>query len=335
VTTLEIDPEVFVIQRDERIRRYRNTPTERPIDQTGWGLAEALDPTDWNFLEAATHLTGLTPEGLSAWREGVFEGLHVEVLAHGNLSADEAAAMGRQIQQAFPDAKVVSPVAAEIRKVPIGRELMRQVTVHHDDSAIRVLFQGDTPTLASQARWLMLGTLTKTPAFTQLRTEQQLGYVVWSGYDRRDMVPGLTVNIQSGVAHPQVLLERIDAFLLGMRAHLEDMTDDTYETVKQGLIAGLEEAPSSLNTRTRDLSRDLSLGVTTFDRKAQLVALLKELPKDDVIALLDARVLGDDARRYVSFAVGRTHADTPSEMTGCPDTACVVSKMERAHSRAR
>ena len=333
--TLEIDPEVFAIKRAERIRRYRNTPTERPIDQTGWALSEALDPTDWNYLEAAAHLAQLTPEALEVWRAGIFQSLHVEVLAHGNLTAEESIAMGRSLRAAFPDAQVVSPVAVEIRKVPIGRELMREVKVHHDDSAIRVLFQSDQPTLESQAGWLMLGTLMKTPAFTQLRTEQQLGYVVGAGYDRRDMVPGLTVNIQSGVAHPQVLLERIDAFVLGMRGHLEQMSEGTYETVKQGLIAGLEEAPANLNTRTRDFSRDLGVGVTSFDRKAQLVALLKALPKDEVLALLEAEVLGDRARRYVSFAVGRTHADTPSEMTGCPDTACVVAKMDGVHSRAR
>jgi len=333
--TLEVDPEVFAIQRDDRIRRYRNTPTDRPIDQTGWALSEALDPSDWNYLDAANHLETLTPEALTQWRDGAFESAFIEVLAHGNLTADEAAAMGRQVREAFPDALVVSPAATEIRRVPVGRELVRQVKVEHDDSAIRVLFQGNTTTMAEQARWLMLGTLTKTPAFTQLRTEQQLGYVVWSSYDRRDMVPGLTVNIQSGVAHPEVLLERIDAFLVGMRAHLSEMSDETYETVKQGLIAGLEEAPPNLKTRSRELSRDLSVGVTTFDRKAQLVALLKELPKDEVIALLDGSVLGEHARRYVVFAVGRTHADVESELAGCPDTACVVEKMDGTHSRAR
>jgi len=333
--TVEVDPAVFAIHRDDRIRRYRNTPTDRPIDQTGWALAEALDPTDWNFLDAAAHLESLTAEDLTEWRAGVFAELYVEALVHGNLTVEEATAMGRSLHGTFPDAEAVGLSPVVLRRVPVGRELMREVKVDHDDSAIQVLFQGDDTSLQAQARWLMLGTLTKTPAFTQLRTEQQLGYVVWSRYDRRDMIPGLTVNIQSGVAHPEKLLERIDAFLDGMHAHLDEMTDETYETVKQGLIAGLEEAPPNLNGRTRDLSRDLALGVTSFDRKAQLVALLRELSKHDVLALLDSDVLGEDARRYVVFAVGHSHAEVESNITGCPDTACVVAKMDGAFERPR
>ena len=323
-----IDPEQFDIIRRDRIRQYRNTLTDRPIDQVGWALNEAVNPTDWGHFPAADHYAALTVADLESWRASLFDsGLHIELLAHGNISAEDTEAAAKRLRTQLADAKPASPAPAVIRAIPEGRDLFRTVEVNHADSAIRVLFQGADPSLEAQATWLMLGTLMKTPAFTQLRTEQQLGYVVWARYDRREHVPGVSINIQSGVADPTKLLERIDAFLDGFGGYLAAMPEENYETVKAGLIASLEEAPTSLNQRTRELSRDLALGVTTFDRKAQLVGLLTALDKAEVEALLAEAVLGDKARRLVVQATGRTHADTPAPDGACADTACVVEKM--------
>ncbi len=330
-----IDADTFDIYRADLIRRYRNTPTSRPVDQVSWGLSEALDPGDFAYLEAADVLETLTPEDLTAWRADLFDTVHVEVLAHGNLSAEAAVQTGRTVRVKLGASEAADAQPVEVRKVPLGRELVRTVEVDHNDSAIRVYYQGDDTSIASQAVWLMLGTLVKTPAFTQLRTEQQLGYVVSGRYDRRDQVPGLSITIQSGVAAPNVLLERIEAFLDGMGPYLSDMTDDQFEEVKTGLIATLEEAPTSLQARSRDLALDLALGVTTFDRKAQIVAALQNVDKPTVQALLADSVRGDKARRLVVQATGRTHADSPPPDGACPDTACLVERFPGVVSRAR
>ena len=219
--------------------------------------------------------------------------------------------------------------------MPLGRDLVRTVAVEHDDSAISVLYQGADTALDVQARWLVLGTLMKTPAFTQLRTEQQLGYLVWARYDRRDTVPGLSLNIQSGVAHPGTLLERIDAFLDGFGPYLASLSTEEYETIRTGLIATLEEAPTSLGQRTRSLAADLALGVTTFDRKAQLVALLRDVEKSDVEELFAEQIQGASARRIVVQATGRSHAEHPAPSGACPSPECVVARMDAPFVRAR
>lgn len=330
-----LDPEAFEIFRRDLLRRYRNTTTSRPIDQVGWAMAEAFNPRDWSYAEGIAYLETVQLADLEAWRVDLFDTVHIELMVHGNLSAETAAETGRRLQARFADATPARSAPIEVRRVPVGRDLVRTVAVDHDDSAIRVLFQGAETTLEAQARWLMLGTLMKTPAFTQLRTEQQLGYVVWANYDRRDMVPGLSINIQSGVAHPGTLLERIDAFLDGFGPYLTEMSTEDYETIRTGLIATLEEAPTSLAQRTRTLALDLALGVTTFDRKAQIVALLRTLEKDSVEALFQQQVTGDDAHRIVVQATGRSHAEHAAPAGACAEPDCVVARMQAPFVRER
>lgn len=335
VRNAPLDADTFELHRRNRLRQYRNTATDRPIDQVGWALSEALEPTDWSYVDGAAHLEQLDLAALEAWRTGLFDQLHVEVLVHGNLSADAAARTARAVRAQFPDATPVAPSPVRVRQVPPGRDLVRTVAVDHADSALRVLYQGSATGLDDQARWLMLGTLMKTPVFTQLRTEQQLGYVVWGGYDRRDHVPGISVNLQSGVADPTTLLTRVEAFLDGFGPYLSEMTEPQFETVKAGLVASLEEAPTSLRARSRELERDLALGATTFDRKAQLVARLAEVDKAEVEALFATAVRGEAARRLVVQATGRAHAEAARPAESCPDTACVVARLPEAFERAR
>ncbi|MBO87298.1 MAG: hypothetical protein CL927_18275 [Deltaproteobacteria bacterium] len=330
-----LDPVAFEIFRRDLLRRYRNTTTTRPIDQVGWAMSEAFNPRDWSYAAGAEYLESLRFEDLESWRADLFETVYIEVMAHGNLSAETATELGHHLQAHFASAAAATPVSVEIRRVPIGRALVRTVAVDHDDSAISVLYQGADTDLAVQARWLMLGTLMKTPAFTQLRTEQQLGYLVWARYDRRDLVPGLSLNIQSGVAHPGTLLERIDAFLQGFGPYLTDLSTEEYETIRTGLIATLEEAPTSLGQRTRDLAADLALGVTTFDRKAQIVSLLRDIEKADIEALFAEEVLGKSARRIVVQATGRSHAEHAAPAGACATPDCVVARMDAPFTRKR
>ena len=330
-----VDADRFQVLRDDLVRRYRNTTKDRPISQVSWALSESLSPGQDAALAAADHLEQLTLEQFSAWREGLWRAAKVQALVHGNLGAEEGAAVGALVQGLLGDAAPAEPAPVIVRRVPVGRELFRTVAVDHDDSAIRVLYQGSGTTLADQARWLMLGALLKTPAFTQLRTEQQLGYVVWARYDRRDHMPGLTVNIQSGVVGPDVLLERIEAFLSSYAGTLEAMDEAAFETVKAGLIATLEERPTTLAQKSQELDEDLALGVESFDRKAQLVELLGPVTKAEIQTLLASQVLGDEARRLVVQATGRAHAGAPLPEGACADTACVVERLDGEHVRER
>ena len=135
---------------------------------------------------------------------------------------------------------------------------------------------------------------------------------------------------RQGLAVP---LERIDAFLAGYADTLEAMEDTEFETVKTGLIARLEEAPDNLYDRNGELVRDLSLGVTTFDRTEQLVALIKPVTREEVLARLREEVLGDSGRLVVR-ALGTTHEGEPME-PGCPDRHCVAEQMPEIFERAR
>lgn len=87
------------------------------------------------------------------------------------------------------------------------------------------------------------------PAFDQLRTQEQLGYVVSTSTKIAASAIALDIQIQS-TRSPWFLEERIEAFLEQFRDILAGMTTEYFEAKKDGLIVRLLERPKNLYEET-------------------------------------------------------------------------------------
>lgn len=105
------------------------------------------------------------------------------------------------------------------------------------------------------------------PAFSVLRTREQLGYIVscalW-------LLPGgsengLRIVVQSE-KKPGYLEERVEAFLEEMKAELEEMTDEGFESHKTGLGKKWLEAEKNLNEEASKLFTQIATGHLDFLR---------------------------------------------------------------------
>lgn len=330
-----IDPERFAVLRDDQIRRWRNTTQQRPNTQAGWVKSWVVHPGSDPVLEAADALEQLTAEQLQAFSAELFSALSVEVLVHGNHTAAEAEALARRIPAALASGAPPAPrPPVELLRLPEA-PLTVDYTVDHDDSALRVYYQGQQTDLDEQARYLLLSNLMETPFFSSLRTEQQLGYIVFAAYAREDWLPGIQLGVQSSQADAQTLLARVDAFLVDFETLLDEMDAETFAASRDALVIILREAPDSLYDRTGDLGRDLSLGVTTFDRKEQIAQRIAGLTLDEVRAFYRERVLPEGTPRLVVRAIGHAHAGVSFAQPGLSSVEAAREQMGPTYTRER
>jgi len=329
-----IDPERFAVLQESWLRGWRNSTQDRPNSQAGRALSWALYPDSDTMLDRADALETLTVEELQAFSETVFAQLSVEVLVHGNHTAEAAEDLARRIPAALRPTSTAPRGPAVIRKMP-DRELVLDITVDHDDSALRVLYQAEETTITEQARYLMLSNLMETPYFSTIRTEQQLGYIAFAGYQRAERLPGIQMGVQSSVADAQTLLARVDGFLVDYEAQLEGLDAETYAASRDALITLLQEAPSDLYDHTSELERDLSLGFEAFDRKAQLTAALAEVSQADVLALYRERFRAEGAPRLVIRAIGHAHEEVVFEEPGLGSVGALIGEISETVERPR
>lgn len=333
VAHFEIDPDRFALVRDRMAREWRNTVTARPMSQATWEVSEILDPLGVDYVSGADVLDELSVDQMQSWTDGFLDGASLDLLVHGNHDPDDAAAMATHLAETFVDETPADRPTVVVRRIPQTGQLVRDVAIDHDDSVFIAQYQGRSTEIAEHARYRMLGQLLKTPFFTELRTKQQLGYLVHAYYTREDTVPHLRLAIQSSSAGPVDLEQRVAAFLTDFHETLLAMSDEEYATIRAGLIADLEEKELQLGQRFNRYVSQLRRGRTDFDTEAQMVAALEQLDRTELADFYAERLLGD-AGRLVVRSFGHAHGAAEERTPGCDTTACVTDQMPERFERA-
>ena len=325
---LKIDPAHFELRKTRMIRAWRNSVRDRPISQNMRRMSQLLVPAAIDRLAAADALEKVTVDDLQEFIDHFFDATYAQMIVYGNMSESTARELMAQVDTAIlAKASPYDIGDYTTRTVPPGQELLHTMAVDHADSTISVAWMGRDGSLGEHARVSIAAALWSEPFFSQLRTEQQLGYTVWSFARGVDDLPTLRAAIQSPKLGPTGLLERIDAFAKNYRETLTAMTDEEYATIRAGLVASLTEADTAIGSRMSRYDSDLWRGFRTLDRREQLVAAIEKVDRADMLAFFDAVVLGEERARLVVRSVGGAHTESETSKAGCDTVACTTKKL--------
>lgn len=112
----------------------------------------------------------------------------------------------------------------------------------------------------------MLLQMIHEPAFDELRTKQQLGYIVSTSRHESLGFMGVKLIIQSE-RDPIYLESRVDAFLDAYRMELAATTPEEFQKQKDGLISAKLEKLENLNSETRRFWSGIVNGYCDFMRR--------------------------------------------------------------------
>lgn len=162
-------------------------------------------------------------------------------------------------------------------QLPKGDPLYRTLDIDHQDSALTLYLQGADRSTRSRAEVALLAEILQTPFYSQLRTEQQLGYIVFANYMPVREVPGLVFVVQSPVADPQQLEQAYQHFLDQATQRLQQLSEADLERFRQSLISRINQKDKSISERASRLWRELDRGNLAFDTREQLTAATQEI----------------------------------------------------------
>ena len=203
----------FDIVKYKLYQDYKNFGLEVPYLQVRTHLTTFLNEKTYPVDDKLALLSGeLNYEDFlefvdgTLWKLGVFS----EILIHGNFLSRNALSISSAIEDFFQDTDKISSDKKEIEEitkqrsyiVPPGGCVRHEVTLKDKDnvnSCIEYFIQiGD---LYNDRRLKvltnLLATIIQEPSFDQLRTKEQLGYVVFAGLRLTRTAFGLRILIQS------------------------------------------------------------------------------------------------------------------------------------------
>lgn len=267
---LEVKQERFDVIKERVMRGFKNFEYMEPFRQIGTYSRWLTSQRGWANHELSEELGPITAEDVRAFFPQMLKQMHIELLVHGNLYKEDALQMTNLIQSSLKPKTLPASQRLTRRSVvlPEGADYRYERTLANADNINHcieyIIYVGWNVDRATRAKLLLLADLTSEPCFDQLRTKEQLGYVVSSGPLLYSTVAAWRVIIQSE-RDCAYLERRIDAFMNEYEVQLRDMPDDEFDAHKIGLINKRLEKLKNLNSESSRFWHHVTSEVYDFE----------------------------------------------------------------------
>ncbi|WP_372741939.1 insulinase family protein [Neptunomonas sp.] len=262
--------------------QLKNAEKDKPYNQLFRVSYEQLmqDPS-LEELQQATD--SYTPEQLSALIERLFKSTELRILSNGNLLAEEALTISETLIKALQPVKTaaVAPLV-DIRRLTPAENLRTTLQIEHNDSAVVLYLQGQDQSLKSRASSALISEVLSAPFYTQLRTEQQLGYIVFATPMPLRKMPGIALVVQSPSASPAAIQQSMNDFLDRFKQQLTNIPDEQVSQFKSSLKARINAQDRQLQDRSNRLWQEIDQDETNFDTQIKLTQMIDQLSKGDL-----------------------------------------------------
>lgn len=299
------NPALFERVKDSLSRAYKNQLFNQPYFQSMIGAFECLEDPRWGLFEKIQSLAHIGLDSLRSFARQFLSQLCFEVFANGNITAEEAKAMVLKAQSTLQATHLPyslqalrRPVQLQTGKHYVYRQSGKTYNPNEVNSASCMMFlfgeeignvhntltnEEECSQVLEQALMLqnyrnLFVRMMSEPAFDQLRTKEQLGYIVYvTGHELAQRIMTVSIIVQSSVQDPVYLDSRVEAFLGQYRTDvLEKMEESKLQTFIDAEVESLLEKPKNLDQETRWMGAEVTKGTYLFDRPQRLAAMLRQ-----------------------------------------------------------
>ncbi|KAK3847359.1 MAG: Metalloenzyme, LuxS/M16 peptidase-like protein, partial [Linnemannia gamsii] len=293
--TLQIEPDRFSRVRDQVERTHRNAYLANPSQHATYHLQYIRQEKLWTFVERLDALEFIVaPEEVQSFYPEMLERLHVEGLVHGNMVRNLALKASEIVETGLGQPRPLLP--SELTS-------MRSLLLPEGCQAV---FQSDTPdpsNLNSGIEYFIqmenaandykttrvltqiLAQIIQEPCFHQLRTTEQLGYIVQSGVRTFGSITGIKILVQSE-RDPRYIETRIESFLQ-TRIHnllVSTMTEEEFRRQVQSLIDKKLKKDVKLSAESTRYWTQITGGFYDFDEIKEDVEVMNAVKLEDARA---------------------------------------------------
>ena len=326
--TRSIDPAVVEICKERQLRSMRSWTKERP-DAVADGMLAHLLQEDARLPPQRIALAEeATPEMLAAAMRAVLRRARLSVYVHGDPSrgGDEQTALdcakglvgllgedmawdeveNHQQENGWGVVDRVLRARLLPQDAKHSQVLLDSFNQEDPNSALLLHLQTTTRSPAASALSLLLTTFLREPAFNELRTKRQLGYIVQtaaSGFgSQHASMRGITFRVLSQRYGPQEMLTAVDEFIESQSAAFSALTQTDVDSRAASIIKSLEDPPTGYEEES-GLFWSAIVENQPFDWVEQVIAELRALRVEKLQEAFSTFVARNEKRRSVALMI--------------------------------
>jgi insulysin len=250
---------------------------------------------------------------LKGFTFNLYDKARIEGIAYGNITAEETVALTRSLQSSLNS----TPLHKEdtFKQAILVQKNMEQLSyterLETNNSCLwkTVYLGSETPELRMAAR--IIDKFVSQPFYNEMRTNQQLGYIVSAAAQEDNGQHYLFFIVQSESHPADEIRERADRFIDSLPSLFEALPDNIFAEFKTAVRTELLQKPKSIMEKAMLFDRLTFEYNRDFDRKEEDLNALDSLTKTQVLKILSASINPATRKTVDILLFARQHTIKP------------------------
>jgi len=287
----------FDRQREALRQDIANFAQKTPLALASYHRNLALATTTITIEQLANVIEKVTLKDLTAYQKALPPEALLEAFLIGNLDTADAEKIVESVRGVIPNPRILPADQIPLRKVkqlPPGKRFLEQYPVRNLDetnSACDIYFQVG---MDEGDNWLLLGllsTIIDTPFYEELRTKQQLGYIVSSGVTESESVRGILFVVQSSVLPPPQVEERILTFLTNWRGELAKISETELDSFREAFATQATDIDKRLGEQAGRLWSEILRRRYEYGRPWRTARRVRKVTREQLLNFYDRFIM--------------------------------------------
>ena len=285
LTNINIDEQKFKNIKEAMVRGLKNKKLNQAYQRGGyynWLMMLEHQYTDEEKLEA---LSPLTLDDIKSFARTLYEKVYVTGVIHGNWTDEQAKESVSVLLRSLNSQSLPKRERYEqmVEVLSPGERIQFSKEVEDNNNSLSYTIQVGEKDLPLMAKVSILASIVENDFYTQMRTNQQLGYIVWSFQQRTEKRMFFRFLIQSSTHGPFEMSKRVRLWLKTTEKMFADLSDEEFEKHRQAKIIALEKEGDSIGAVVGDLYSLATDEEGDFQFKKKLIQAIKDLSKNEII----------------------------------------------------
>ncbi len=298
-----ISEDQFSAIKDEIVRNYKNFPLSDAHQQTRELAPSILNNVKYTWNESLDIAEKATLKEIEKYSGSLYEKTFVEAMVYGDFQKEQAESAIKLFEKKTKTKGINKKEAFELAYLEMEYsediQYVNDLLVNNSCFFRQYVIGKDSPVIRAKA--MVIDKVLQQPFYTEMRTNQQLGYIVWSYTRNIKETYYLNFLIQSGVYPADELDRRADNFIAVSAAdNFEKMEDPIFNQIIESCIEQLEKNPMSISEKATKYKTAIFEYDLNYKRDEETIIALKELEKEEVLQELE-RIISPETRKMINL----------------------------------
>ena len=273
----------FDLFKKKLIAQWQNSDKNKSISQLFSSLSSLMQPNNPSSVDLLNALDDVTFDEYNHFSNKLFEKITLEVLIHGNWLIEHAQKIISSLKQLFEDNyNSEYEIQCPVIDITSNQSHILPLLIPEHDHATVIYYPLQTRKHKSIALAMVTSHLLSPFFFQEIRNEKQYGYLVGVGYVPINRYPGIAFYIQSPDTDGITLMESIDEFITQSLEIINELTDNDWSQLIQGLAGQLREKDNNLRIKSQRFWAAICNKDIMFNHKEQLVKSILSIELKEV-----------------------------------------------------